>query len=252
MMQGTAAVPYFSVFERLMEPLRPREVICELLAGGIPVSPTAHVSLKTVPDCKAFVRAAKKLVAHVRSKVPQFSHHVAVAADRGLLSNACMAYIKEARGAVHGTNIALAAGALKAVVRLLVSFARVCCGRTCMLYLLWTRKLYGALHMYNVHGPNVVQLCCNPRRHNVNTTKIQSGNNTETFKFVVITMACHIMSWHTSAITKFFDLNRRTIRLPPLSTHEARLHTVVAQLCRIMRVLSIYSPFRVVEAVCGS
>ena len=117
-----------------------------------------------------------------------------------------MAYIKEARDAVHGTNIALAAGALKAVARLLVSFTCVCCGRTSMLYLLWTRKLYGALHMYNQHGPNVVQLCCSPRRHNENTTKIQSDYNSETLKFVVITMACHIMSWPTSAITKFFDL----------------------------------------------
>lgn len=175
-MQWTAAIPYFSVSERLMKPLRPREVICELLAGGIPVSPTAHVSLKTVPDCKAFVRVAKKLVAHVRSKVPQFSHHVAVAADRGLLSNACMAYIKEARDAVHGTNIALAAGALKAVVRLLVSFTFVCSVITCILYLLWTRKLHGALNTYNQHGQIVVQLCCNPRTDNENTIRQQPRN----------------------------------------------------------------------------
>lgn len=124
LMQCAPAHPYFSVSESLMKPRRPREVICELLACGIPLSPTAHTSsllpptsLMSPTECKVFVRAAKKLVAHARAKGPMFDSHVAVAVDQGLLSGAQMAYVHEARAAVHAVNNALAPGALNSVVR---------------------------------------------------------------------------------------------------------------------------------------
>lgn len=115
-MQMEPATPYFSISDRLMKPLRPREVICELLACGLPISSTAHTTLNNVQDCKAFVRASKRLVAAARPRGVGLISHVTVAVERGLISAACIAYVNDIRDAVRAVNVALAAGIFNSVV----------------------------------------------------------------------------------------------------------------------------------------
>jgi hypothetical protein len=115
-MQCSAAAPYFPLSDTLMKPLRPREVISELLASGLPVCPTAHLGLNKAHDSKLFLRSSKRLVALARDRGPLLAAHVAVAVQRGLLRSECQPYFTEARKAILSVNKAVASSALSAVV----------------------------------------------------------------------------------------------------------------------------------------
>jgi hypothetical protein len=64
--QTAEARPYQPVSVTLLKPRRPREVICELLGFGIPISPSAHLALNNILDVKGFIKQSKKLVGAVR------------------------------------------------------------------------------------------------------------------------------------------------------------------------------------------
>lgn len=78
------AVPYAVVKTSLDPPKRCREVICELLAAGVPVSRGAHQCINNAVDQKRVTKAARKLVADLRTP-PGLTPHVTAAVALGIL-----------------------------------------------------------------------------------------------------------------------------------------------------------------------
>ena len=103
-----------------MKPLRPREVICELLAAGLPVHPTAHTDVQIPASADRFVKASKRLVATARGTDLELNAHVAVAVQQGILQQSCTAFVADATKALQSAQLAQSAEALATVVRYLL------------------------------------------------------------------------------------------------------------------------------------
>lgn len=78
------AQPYAIINTSLDPPRRSREVMCELLAAGLPISRTAHQSINNAVDQKRVVKATRKLVLEGRSP-HGLTPHVSAAAALGIL-----------------------------------------------------------------------------------------------------------------------------------------------------------------------
>jgi hypothetical protein len=126
MLQVEPAAPYFVMSDHLMKPIRPREVICELLGVGLPVSRVAHLALNNAYDAKQFVRMAKRLLAVARNPAV-LAMHVVAASQLGLLSAEGAAFATKAAEAIARAGVVHAAEALDAMVRhAALHFPQVC------------------------------------------------------------------------------------------------------------------------------
>jgi hypothetical protein len=62
-----AAEPYACATKTALMPRRPREVLCELLAVGVPVHSCAHHALQGLENAKSLVKRSRKVLSALRS-----------------------------------------------------------------------------------------------------------------------------------------------------------------------------------------